>query len=263
MNTSDERVYVTLYGLTLLAIRLLGFALDAYARHEHLYSPARRGRGVAEHATKISARRHRVCDRDPHRARLAGSGGGALLRYRGVPGGAVPGSRPGAVPAFVALANERCSSSEGSKFRTGSNAPAAYAPDGNPHTELHRNRTLQSHLATPVLRLTSICLIRLKFLAKASSDRLYVAWRLSLYGLRRGEVLGLRWSDIDHQQVGGPLRLGVHAEDLRPRERGGPATRPGRARQNSQDRLGTVRNCETAGRRARTLGPAHLGEVRP
>ena len=36
-----------------------------------------------------------------------------------------------------------------------------------------------------------------KFLAKASSDRLHVAWRLLLYGLRRGEVLGLRWSDID------------------------------------------------------------------
>ncbi len=36
-----------------------------------------------------------------------------------------------------------------------------------------------------------------KFLAKASTDRLYAAWRLSLYGLRRGEVLGLRWSDID------------------------------------------------------------------
>jgi integrase len=36
-----------------------------------------------------------------------------------------------------------------------------------------------------------------KFLAKASSDRLYVAWRLSLYGLRCGEVLGLRWLDID------------------------------------------------------------------
>ena len=35
----DERVYVTMYGLTLLAIRLLGSALDAYARHEHLYSP--------------------------------------------------------------------------------------------------------------------------------------------------------------------------------------------------------------------------------
>ncbi len=38
-DTSGERVYVTMYGLTLLAIRLVGFALDAYARHEHLYSP--------------------------------------------------------------------------------------------------------------------------------------------------------------------------------------------------------------------------------
>jgi integrase len=38
-----------------------------------------------------------------------------------------------------------------------------------------------------------------KFLATASSDRLYAAWRLSLYGLRRGEVLGLRWSDIDQR----------------------------------------------------------------
>jgi uncharacterized membrane protein len=37
-NTSGERVYVTMYGLTLLAIRLLGSALDAYARREHLYS---------------------------------------------------------------------------------------------------------------------------------------------------------------------------------------------------------------------------------
>ena len=37
-NTSGEG-YVTMHGLTLLAIRLLGSALDAYARHEHLYSP--------------------------------------------------------------------------------------------------------------------------------------------------------------------------------------------------------------------------------
>jgi integrase len=36
-----------------------------------------------------------------------------------------------------------------------------------------------------------------KFLTAASHDRLHAAWRLSLYGLRRGEVLGLRWSDID------------------------------------------------------------------
>ena len=38
-NGSGEKVFVTMYGLTLLAIRLLGSALDAYARHEHLYSP--------------------------------------------------------------------------------------------------------------------------------------------------------------------------------------------------------------------------------
>ncbi len=41
-NTS-ERVFVTMYGLTLLAIRLLGFALDAYARRERLYTPTEQG----------------------------------------------------------------------------------------------------------------------------------------------------------------------------------------------------------------------------
>jgi TMEM175 potassium channel family protein len=49
-NTSDERVYVSLYGLTLLAISLLGSALDAYARYEHLYSPA--GEGEELHRTQ-------------------------------------------------------------------------------------------------------------------------------------------------------------------------------------------------------------------
>jgi len=39
----SERVFVAMYGLTLLAIRTLGFALDAYARHEHLYSPLEEG----------------------------------------------------------------------------------------------------------------------------------------------------------------------------------------------------------------------------
>jgi uncharacterized membrane protein len=37
--TGNERVAITIYGLTLLAIRLLTVALDAYARREHLYSP--------------------------------------------------------------------------------------------------------------------------------------------------------------------------------------------------------------------------------
>ena len=33
-----ERVFVTLYGVTLLALRLLLFALDEYARRDRLYS---------------------------------------------------------------------------------------------------------------------------------------------------------------------------------------------------------------------------------
>ena len=48
-DISGERVYVTLYGLTLLAISLLGSALDAYARYVHLYSPA--GEGEELHRT--------------------------------------------------------------------------------------------------------------------------------------------------------------------------------------------------------------------
>ena len=35
------------------------------------------------------------------------------------------------------------------------------------------------------------------FLAVAAADRLHAAWRLSLYGLRRGEVLGLRWEAVE------------------------------------------------------------------
>ena len=37
-DVEAERVAVTIYGPTLLAIRLLGSALDAYARREHLHS---------------------------------------------------------------------------------------------------------------------------------------------------------------------------------------------------------------------------------
>ena len=38
-NENGEKVYVTMYGLTLLAICLLGSALGAYARREQLYAP--------------------------------------------------------------------------------------------------------------------------------------------------------------------------------------------------------------------------------
>ena len=42
-NASGERVYVTMYGLTFLVIRLLGAALDRYARLAHLYAPREDG----------------------------------------------------------------------------------------------------------------------------------------------------------------------------------------------------------------------------
>jgi len=39
-HEGSERVFVTMYGLTLVAIRVLGFGLDAYARHERLNAPS-------------------------------------------------------------------------------------------------------------------------------------------------------------------------------------------------------------------------------
>ena len=47
-NTDAERAAVTVYGLTLLAIRALGSALDGYARRAHLYSPHGDGRDGGE-----------------------------------------------------------------------------------------------------------------------------------------------------------------------------------------------------------------------
>jgi uncharacterized membrane protein len=52
-DVSGGRVYVTMYGLTLVAISLLGSALDAYARHEHLYSPAQEGQELHRDRRKL------------------------------------------------------------------------------------------------------------------------------------------------------------------------------------------------------------------
>jgi uncharacterized membrane protein len=52
-DIGGERVYVTMYGLTLLTISLLGSALDAYARYEHLYSPAREGEELHRDRRKL------------------------------------------------------------------------------------------------------------------------------------------------------------------------------------------------------------------
>lgn len=52
-NSSGERVYVTMYGLTLLAIGLLGSALDAYARYQQLYSSAKEGEELHRDRRKL------------------------------------------------------------------------------------------------------------------------------------------------------------------------------------------------------------------
>jgi len=76
-----------------------------------------------------------------------------------------------------------------------------------------------------------------KFLARASSDRLHVAWRLSLHGLRRDEVLGLRWSDIDPRAetltvnlARVPVEHRVRIEE--PKSRNGKRTLPRRRGRN-------------------------------
>ena len=70
-----------------------------------------------------------------------------------------------------------------------------------------------------------------KFLGTAARDRLHAAWRLSLYGLRRGEVLGLRWADVDLKaktltvnQARVLVDYKVHIEE--PKSRNGKRTLP-------------------------------------
>ena len=94
-DTDGERVFVTLYGLTLLTIRLLGSALDAYARREHLYSTRTSRRRAADRTTNSGAGRHQLRHRDPRRARPADTRSRAVLRPRRVPRRAVRDTRDG------------------------------------------------------------------------------------------------------------------------------------------------------------------------
>jgi TMEM175 potassium channel family protein len=87
-DVSGERVFVTMSGIALLGIRVLLYALDAYAWRERLYASG--GLRRARHrAAKHPARRRGVHGRDPHRARRAGGRGRAVLRHCGRPGRSV------------------------------------------------------------------------------------------------------------------------------------------------------------------------------
>jgi uncharacterized membrane protein len=52
-SEASERVFVTMYGLSLLAIRIFGFALDSYARREHLYAPPQEGEEQADEPREL------------------------------------------------------------------------------------------------------------------------------------------------------------------------------------------------------------------
>jgi integrase len=70
------------------------------------------------------------------------------------------------------------------------------------------------------------------FLDAVADDRLNAAWQLSLYGLRRGEVLGLRWGDIDLQAKTITIRMarvevtGVGVVEVEPKTERGKQTLP-------------------------------------
>ena len=100
-DVNGERVFVTMYGLTLLAIRIFGFALDEYARREHLYDPGRAknpsnpGEAIWRSWSCMWSRSSSV-SRCPRRRRV-------LLRHRHLSGRAIPRDQTPVVPPRVGL----------------------------------------------------------------------------------------------------------------------------------------------------------------
>ncbi len=96
-DVNGERVFVTLYGLTLLAIRIFGFALDEYAK-----TGTSLRRREDPRARTIRAQQSgcpgRLRGGDPHRPRSAPRRRRVLLRHRHLSGRAIPGDQAPVVP---------------------------------------------------------------------------------------------------------------------------------------------------------------------
>ena len=96
------------------------------------------------------------------------------------------------------------------------------------------------------------------FLEAVANDRLSAAWQLSLYGLRRGEVLGLRWSDMNLDAKTITIRkarvevTGVGVVEGEPKTERGKRTLP------LDDALASALRSLKAGQARDRLGPGGL-----
>jgi hypothetical protein len=107
-DINGERVFVTMYGLTLLGIRITGFALDEYAAREHLYTDAPEDEETQKERRTILPGPDRLRDRDPDRPRAPASRGGRLLPARHLPDRPVP---RGGTPVVRSVVNQARSTS--------------------------------------------------------------------------------------------------------------------------------------------------------
>ena len=106
-DRNDERVFVTMYGLTLLMMRLLLTAVDSHARHAQLYSDDEVDEELADRPADDLGCRHRLRGGHPRRARLPDGCSAAVPRPRRAPRRALPAPAEDAVQPGLRHASSR------------------------------------------------------------------------------------------------------------------------------------------------------------
>jgi integrase len=101
-----------------------------------------------------------------------------------------------------------------------------------------------------------------RFIAAVSGERLAACWLLSLLGLRRGEVTGLRWSDISFTDAALSIKTTHVTVNGSVLEKGPKSTRGYRTLPLFEPVLGALLALyETQLAEARAAGPAYAGAV--
>jgi hypothetical protein len=85
------------------------------------------------------------------------------------------------------------------------------------------------------------------FLAHVGDDRLHAAWMLTMHGLRRGEVLGLRWTDLTWTDQNQHSRSGRPESWCTPASSRSASPRLPAAAASSPYRPGSSRRCAPSG----------------